>query len=174
MDTCSVCDKKKYAKGYCVAHYQRWKRHGDPFGGRITHTPEDIWERIDVGLCWEWNDSLRDGYAWINWACFDRNYAHQIIWEMLVGPIPDGLELDHLCRNRKCVNPDHLELVTRLENMRRGYAPTMVASRLGICKRGHVLTMETTYANPSKKQPNARTCSACQRDRKNARRIRHK
>jgi hypothetical protein len=63
--------------------------------------------------------------------------AHRVIYEYLVGPIPDGLSIDHLCRVRHCVNPAHLEPVTHRENVLRGQAPTAVNGRKTRCKRGH-------------------------------------
>jgi hypothetical protein len=63
--------------------------------------------------------------------------AHRFAYENLVGEIPDGLALDHLCRNPRCVNPDHLEPVTHAENVRRGYAPNMLLNRLQVCAEGH-------------------------------------
>lgn len=64
---------------------------------------------------------------------------HRFTYEHWIGPIPRGLDLDHLCRNRQCVNPDHLEPVTKGENVARGQSPQAVANRTGLCKRGHSL-----------------------------------
>ena len=79
--------------------------------------------------------------------------AHRIEYEKVKGPIPIGLELDHLCRNTSCVNPNHLEAVTRLENMRRRYA-TMTH-----CVNGHEFTAENTYKKPE----GYRQCRECNR-----------
>ena len=89
----------------------------------------------------------------------EKKFAHRIGYEQLVGPIPKGLELDHLCRVRHCVNPDHLEPVTHKENTLRGSCPAAVNARKTHCKRGHPLT-DDNIARQSK--TNARVCLKCQ------------
>ena len=82
--------------------------------------------------------------------------AHRVVYEALVGPIPDGLWIDHLCRNRSCVNPDHLEPVTPKENIRRG-----VKSKRNwtACPKGHTYTPDNTYWRPTG-QRRCRDCGA--------------
>lgn len=87
--------------------------------------------------CWLWTSVLhRDGYGLI-YISGKRLRAHRVAYEAFVGSIPDGLHLDHKCRTRCCVNPDHLEPVTPRENWRRGAAPSAVASRRTHCPNGH-------------------------------------
>lgn len=114
---------------------------------RITHT--------DAG-CWEWAGGRnRDGYGYLshknlNWL------AHRLSYVAHVGPIPEGLTLDHLCRNRACVNPEHLEAVPLAENILRGMSPPAKRARQTVCKNGHPL--------PEYKPGGSRICKECQRD----------
>lgn len=86
--------------------------------------------------CWLWTRSLsRDGYGWASHE--DRTHqAHRLVYRLVRGAPPEGLVLDHLCRVRKCVNPDHLEPVTNRENLRRGDTPTGMET----CRKGHPLS----------------------------------
>lgn len=82
-----------------------------------------------------------------------RGATHRWAYEHFVGPIPDGLVLDHLCRVLSCANPEHLEPVTQAENVARGQTPAVVAGRTGVCFRGHQLVV-------GKKQRECRECRA--------------
>lgn len=79
---------------------------------------ERVFHRVEVGLCWTWTGGASAGYGRIR-AENKSRLVHHVVWELLVGPIPTGLEIDHVCRNTRCVNPDHLEPVTHSENLRR-------------------------------------------------------
>lgn len=113
----------------------------------------------DAG-CWRWTDRLNeDGYGRL---LISRRtaYAHRIAYELYIGPIPIGLTIDHLCRNRACVNPGHLETVTNAENHAR--IPAHLRRRLPKthCKRGHLFNEANTYHFITDGHP-ARQCRAC-------------
>jgi hypothetical protein len=123
---CSIdgCAKPSKNFGWCVAHYMRSRRYGSPTGGPPPKpTALERWEsRVHrtFGGCWEWTGAKdRDGYGTMHHR--NRPYrAHRFAYEQFVGPIPDGLVIDHLCTNRGCVNPEHLEPVTNAVNIKRG------------------------------------------------------
>lgn len=112
---------------------------------------------VDAAGCWNWTQCRNtDGYGVVGRN--RRRYpAHRYAWTLLRGPIPDGMELDHLCRNRGCVNPDHLEPVTHTENILRGDSPQAINSRKTHCIRGHEFTEANTYTYKG------RHCRTCQR-----------
>lgn len=97
-----------------------------------------------------------------------RVMAHRFAYELRHGKIPDGLTVDHLCRNRCCVNADHLEAVTIRENTLRGVGPTAASARVTACPRGHPYAGANLYVNPQ----GWRSCRACLRDWKRAARER--
>jgi len=112
--------------------------------------------------CWLWTAGLMlRGYARFSWDG-RTGLAHRYAYEHYVAPIPADMEIDHICRNRFCVNPDHLDVVTARENTRRGRSPASVNAAKTHCKNGHEFTPENTYiVNDSRKARPARVCRTC-------------
>lgn len=100
----------------------------------------------------------RDGYGCITVRSRVVS-AHRAAYAVKHGAIKDGLQIDHLCRNRACINADHLEAVTARENWRRGSAPNAIAVRTGQCYRGHALDAANAYV-----WRGVRSCRACSRE----------
>lgn len=109
-------------------------------GSRVVSLEQRFQESYIINSdtnCWEWQRTTSNlGYARF---FYDHRlgYGHRYAWESAHGPIPQGLTLDHLCRNRRCVNPDHLETVTLKENLLRGDTPTARAALRTHCHQGH-------------------------------------
>ncbi|MCX5587594.1 HNH endonuclease [Streptomyces erythrochromogenes] len=129
-----------------------------------------FWEKVtggDVTQCWAWNGANKDGYGNFNLGGGAWTQAHRFAYEHLVGAIPPGLYLDHLCRNHACVNPWHLDPVTPRVNVLRGQSPTIVASLAGRCVHGHLHTEVGLYVSPDGRRF-CRGCIAARRARRAA------
>lgn len=125
-----------------------------------------IGSRLRVGDgCWEWTGRHdRDGYGIVDLPRPNPNRTrrvHRVVYELLVGPIPEGLEPDHTCRNRGCARPAHLDLVTHRENITRGNTEAARNAHATRCVHGHEFTRENTYIRPD----GDRDCRACRRRR---------
>lgn len=119
--------------------------------------------------CWPWLRSGSKGYGRLVVRGV-RKLAHRYFYEEMRGPIPSGLTLDHLCRNRACVNPWHLEPVTVRDNVLRGNGLSAVNARKTHCKRGHEFTEENTRHLSYRPVGRGRICRACERRRDRRRR----
>lgn len=124
VDPCKIpdCEKLVFGRGWCALHYGSWWRTGDPLQIPRKRTAEErFWPKVDRrgdSECWPWLAYLnRNGYG--QFVGGGEVLAHRFAYVLLVGPIPTGLTLDHLCFNPGCVNPAHLEPVTRSENAKR-------------------------------------------------------
>ena len=116
---------------------------------------ERFWSRVNkTATCWLWLAARQSqGYGVLRINCVRGSqgvlvYAHRVSYELTKGKIPDGLELDHLCRVRHCVNPDHLEAVSGDENIRRGISLAAINARKTHCKLGHPLSGDNLYLRP--------------------------
>ena len=128
-----------------------------------AQTPLDVvdrrfWIRVQpLGACWVWTGAKVWGYGVIGFNGKQWK-AHRYAYTRVVGPIPEGLELDHLCRTRSCVRPDHMEPVTHAENMRRADTPLSRNARKTHCFRGHPFDQENTRVRRG-----SRICLTCVR-----------
>lgn len=162
--TCLVagCGAEHYARDMCRRHYARARKRGeldttayglDPLARIMRDHEVD-----EVSGCWNWTASRNaNGYGRLHFGASGKmQLAHRLAYELLVGPIPDGLVLDHLCRNRSCINPDHLEPVTDRVNILRGEGWAARAARQTHCPSGHPYDEVNTY-----QWRGIRYCRAC-------------
>ena len=154
------CSKPSESRGLCGKHYMRWHSHGDPTVVRNPWWNRDrtavFLSRIgepDQAGCRPWMGRVDvHGYGKMG-----RDYAYRLSYEHHVGPIPDGLTIDHLCRNPICVNPEHLEPVTRSENARRQW----IGKQKTHCPAGHLYDEGNTYID----KKGGRRCRTCAHER---------
>lgn len=114
--------------------------------------------------CLVWMGRRNYGYGSFSCGSIRRKTyrAHRFAYEMFRGPIPEGMVLDHLCRNKACVDPWHLEAVTREENLRRGLpSPSDINAAKTHCIKGHPFNEANTYFRP---KDGSRTCKKCKAD----------
>lgn len=161
------CSKTAWARTLCGNHYQQARRSGTlPAGPRSLPADVRFWKYVDkTDSCWNWIGSKRRrgyGRLKVNGKTFA---AHRYSYELNVGPIPEGLHLDHLCKNTSCVNPDHLEPVTCAENIRRGETGKWQQPWTA-CSKGHELTDDNVRISSDGR----RRCLACYEQSKAARR----
>lgn len=149
----------------------------------LTNLPERFQAKIEVQPdgCWLWTGARNPTARWagygVAWWKGANRLAHRLIYELLVGPVPEGLVLDHLCRVPICVNPEHLEPVTQEENRRRSAAMggalwdgtvhgnAAVKAAAAACAKGH-----PWGPNPVRDKRGHRVCRECRRDNQRKRR----
>lgn len=160
---CAVesCEAPVRSRGYCNSHYKRLSKYGSPTGGPIRPTSRERFESKihKTADCWEWGGTIYNtGYG--KFTVGKKAFlAHRYSYELYVGEVPEGLVIDHLCRNRRCVNPDHLEPVTNEENLFRGLGYRIMNGMDDSCIRGHKYTEENTYWPPNGGGMRCRTCA---------------
>jgi hypothetical protein len=174
--SCEVdgCDKRINARGFCHTHYWRLMHNGHPLAVSVErwNYVERFWSKViegDVprrlpsgGPCWLWNGHTTvNGYGIFTTQITSGKAfghpAHRWAYEYMVHEIPEGLELDHLCGVRNCVNPEHLEPVPPVVNIRRAAAWTK--AERARCAQGHLFSDENTY-----RWRGQRHCRTCRRD----------
>jgi hypothetical protein len=182
--TCTIgdgeCSKTgKLTRGWCQKHYQRWQRTGSYQTVTIIQGNDNIrfWSKVDKrgpDECWPWTGPVgKQGYAQFS-VGGKTVKAHRWSYENSVEPIPEGLDVDHLCHkageclevdanclHRRCMNPAHLKPKPHRDNVLRGNGTAAVNARKTHCDSGHEFTPENTYAQGN----GARGCKACERDR---------
>lgn len=184
---CAVdqCERPLHGRGLCAMHLQRLRRRGG-----VPPRPsleERIWSKIDTSggpvACWPWLDHrCIEGYGkfWV-----DRSQtsamAHRVAYELVLGPIPVGMTIDHRCHtealraglcpggrsclHRRCCNPDHLDPVTHADNVLRGAGPPSLNARKTHCIRGHPLSGANVIVRFDGKGRGCRACEAGRRRR---------
>lgn len=172
MSTCLHCDQKVFvvSRQLCRSHYRRWQEYGDAlavaprFAAPVTERLLAKVHQCPLTGCWEWT-AYRSQKGYGQTSYLGKNWpAHRLVYALLAGPIPEGMQLDHLCRNRGCVNPAHLEPVTNRVNTARGNAGKHMAAKTH-CPAGHPYAGDNLYLHSDGR----RSCRTCARERTQAR-----
>ncbi len=154
---CSVesCGREVFGRGWCQAHYARWRAHGDVrastpvSASSVAMRPDErFWAKVEKlpDGCWAWTANKHTtGYGSF-WDGGRTWRAHRWAFERFCRPLEDGESIDHLCRNTSCVNPDHLEAVTPMENNRRAaLGGAERGQQTTTCVNGHEKSVENVY-----------------------------
>lgn len=159
----SDCCRPQRARQLCTMHSQRLDKRGS------THDPHDIesrfWDKCTIAAngCWEWSGYLNpQGYGHFASETKKVMLVHRWTYQRFVGELIDGLQIDHLCRNTKCCNPDHLEQVSQEENSQRTVGLKFSHYARGdreYCKWGHEMTPDNSYKRPDR--VNSYACRKC-------------
>lgn len=167
------CKKPLFTRGFCSGHFQQLrlrKKMSQLRNKRPRGTlPVIEYQKVPclvpglIGPCYEWTRGKSNGYGRVGLSNGSRIYIHRYVWELANGKIPDGMEIDHRCRNRACCNVDHLRIVTHKVNSTENVVGAIWQLRKAKthCKRGHPFDEENTYATKN----GGRHCRACARQR---------
>lgn len=167
MRVCAVdgCGRRSIARRLCNRHYLSARKAGTlpPKVGQRRTDVNSVFRRLREGRggCWIWTGATSSsGYGLVK-VGGRQTSVHRLVYEELVIGIPDGLVLDHLCRNRACANPEHLEPVTQRVNVLRGVSAAAAAARATHCGNGHEYNERNTRVTG-----NRRECRVCDRERR--------
>lgn len=170
--TCTAvgCERPQLARGFCGMHYRRARKQGTLKKLSDIPAPDRFWPLVDFlssgNSCWLWLGYTSDqGYGMFRDDQRKHWYAHRWAYVATSGEIPDGLQLDHLCRVRACVNPAHLEAVTLRENQLRGMSLPGQNARKRYCIRGHDLENPANLIYVTTR-PTERVCRECRQIRR--------
>jgi hypothetical protein len=152
--TIEDCPKKAKARELCAAHYALFKKHGDPLFKDTTagwgDPDERLWSLIEfTDNHWTWQGAKGSAERG-SYGVYRGKYAHRVLYEKFIGPIPKNFVIDHICRVHDCVNPVHLRAITRGQNADANRIKTH-------CPRGHAYDARNTYIDPK----GGRRCRTC-------------
>jgi hypothetical protein len=173
--TCTIgdCEKPLVAKGLCRTHYQRQWKTGSTSARSEPTELERFWTQVEKqpNGCWHWTGHIKSGYGQFRFRG-KHTRPHRAAYELFVGPIPEGMQVDHDCHNRdetcndgpdcmhrRCVNPEHLHLKTGHQNIMAGRTPAAKNAAKTQCGNGHAFDEVNTYISPTS---GSRVCRTCQ------------
>jgi hypothetical protein len=168
---CSVadCTRPAIAREMCTLHYQRWQRNGTTELQPRASLRDRLLSQVDRSAdgCWNWLGQVTNNYGRTG-ISRSKVWAHRASYEEFVGRIPPGFQIDHLCKNTVCINPDHLEAVTPRVNTLRSDSLSAIAARRTHCAAGHEYTDENTRQRRDRRARVCRTCARADAARRRA------
>lgn len=179
------CDRKPVARGMCNSHWVKWRRStGSDFQSLYGDPVANFWKKLtpgDADACWPWEGNIEpSGYGTFQTTHEGVRFtkAHRFAYHVMIGPVPDGMDLDHTCHtndsnchlgndcpHRACCNPRHLEPVTEMTNIHRSRGPSGVNHQKTHCIHGHPLSGDNLLIRAD----GHRRCRTCKRNSENRR-----